>query len=71
MKKHKLNCIVEDPVLHLTLSIISITLKKYSSGLDFTSNMSPHLTKANGVAVYGAEHQTRQQLSIKRFKYQK
>jgi hypothetical protein len=67
MKKHTLNCTVEDPVLPLALSIISIMLEKYSSGLDYTSNMTPHLTTGNGVAVYGAERQTREQTSIKKF----
>jgi len=71
MKKHTLNCIVEDPVLPLALSIISIMLKKYSSVLDYTSNMTPHFNTANGVAVYGADPQTREQLCIKTFKYEK
>ena len=65
VKKHTLNCIVEDPVLLLALSIVSIMLKKYSSGLDYTSSMTPHLTTANGVPVYGAEPQTREQPSMK------
>jgi hypothetical protein len=71
MNKHTLNCIVEDPLLPLALSIISIMLKKYSSGLGYTSNMIPHLTTANGVTVYGAERQTPEQPSTKTFKYEK
>lgn len=68
MKKHTLNCVVENPLLPLALSIISVMLKKYSSGLDYASNVTPHLTTANGVAgvaVYGAERQTREQPSMK------
>jgi hypothetical protein len=34
MKKQTLNCFVEDPAVPLDLSIISIKLKKYCSGLD-------------------------------------
>jgi len=63
MNKHKLNCIIEDPALPLALSIFSIMLKKYSSGLDYTSNMTLPLTTANE-----AERQTREQPSKKTFK---
>jgi hypothetical protein len=42
MKKHTLNCFVDDPAPPLALSIISIMLKKYSSALDYTSSMAPN-----------------------------